>query len=235
LDLNGNSLNDFDIKNQLSNIQSALGLQTLNGEKALLETDPNSPEKLFAVFKSLHVSAQEIFWAIKPAGSTAAELKKPATKFDYSTIHKYLKALRELQLVRRDESNTKHVFFRAVEFPPALLASMSAAEIAPEHCSDFEQNELSSNPVANSPVRPSTANHEIEAKTMDTSTSSQQTSNVNSASNPIFEKMRACVALYEQINQIEQDVEVLGGEQALELLKVYEMGIMRRRLDRPKS
>lgn len=237
------SLDYFDIKNQLSGLQISQrseeqGLE--NGKDKGLETkekkvSASNLDKLTADFKSLHPTAKEIFWAIKPEGSTAQSLKKPATKVGYTSVHKYLKILHELKLVRRDETYTEHIYFRAVEFSveSANLKNVSDAntEAAQEHFSENEQD-------VSTPANHFTANSKIENETMNTSTSAQQVSNENTVAQEVsnqdavsevlenlLQRMKTWANLRHQTMQIEQEVEKLGGETALKLLKMLESGI----------
>lgn len=237
------SLDYSDIKNQLSGLTISQrsedqGLES--GKDEGLETKENKVsdsnlDKLTAAFNSLHPSAKEIFWAIKPEGSTAQSLKKPVTKVDYTSVHKYLKILRQLKLVWRDENYTQHIYFRAVEFSveSANLKNVSGArqEEAQENFSDNEQNVCT-------PANSFTANPKIQNETMDTSTSAQQVSSENTVAQEVsnqdavsevlenlLERMKTWANLRRQTMQIEQELEKLGGETALKLLKMLEPGI----------
>lgn len=228
MDCTVHSLNYSDIKNQLSGLPIGQRNNNEGVETAEDEESASNLAELTSVLDSLHPRAKEVFWAIKPEGSTAQSLKKPVTKVDYTSVHKYLKYLLELKLVRRDVSETQHVYFRAVEFPiasPTLKNVPGASvEVVQEHFSESEQNGCTSNISANH----FTANHKIENETMDTSTSTQQVSSENTVSQvaeDLVAKMKEWTNLRHQTMQIEQEVEKLGGKSALELLKIWETGI----------
>jgi hypothetical protein len=229
------SLSYSDIKNQLSGLPIGQSNNQEGVETAEKKESASNLAKLTSVFNSLHPRAKEIFWAIKPEGSTAQSLKKPVTKVDYTSVHKYLKVLLELKLVRRDESYTQHIYFRAVEFSvkSANLKNVSgaSAEVAQESFFENEQNGCTS-------ANHFTANPKIETETMDTSTSAQQVLNENTVAQEVsnqdtvsevlenlLERMKTWANLRHQTMQIEQEVEKLGGKTALKMLKMLEPGI----------
>lgn len=217
------SLNYSDIKNQLSGLPVSQGNNYQEVETAQKKQSAINLAKLTSVFDSLHPTAKEIYRAIKPEGSTAQSLKKPVTRVDYSCVHKYLQVLLKHKLVRRDESYTQHIYFRAVEFPVESANSKNgsgaSAEVAQEDFSENEQNSCT-------PANHFTANPKVENETMDTS--SQQASSERDASQVVEDlvtKAKEWANLRRQTMQIEQEVEKLGGKSALELLKILEAGI----------